>query len=503
MSSPLPLLDRPGDYIAGRFVQPDTADGELVIASPADLRQHVATHAYGAPQVERAIEAARAALPGWKRTPEPERKQLLRKYQERVRAHREQIASAIVFEVGKPLWEARTEVDAMVAKVDLALGEGARFSTTQRIDDLPGEIRYRPLGVLAVIGPFNFPGHLPNGQIVPALLLGNCVVHKPSEKTPSAATWIARCFDEAGLPPGVFNVVQGPGSIGGRLSVHPDIDGVLFTGSVAVGSRIVRDNASRPERLIALELGGKNAAIVLDDCDLERSARAIAFAAFATAGQRCTSTSRVIATPRIADALEARLAQIATKLCVGYPLDDEVFMGPLISGGTRETLVAAQQRARDAGFVSLAPGGAAEVAGHEGYYVRASVARAPDPAPKVEGYSDSELFGPDVAVYRARDLDAAIELANASRFGLAASVFTANRAAFDHAADELRVGVVHWNRSSAGASGRLPFGGVKDSGNHRPAGILAGVGSAYAQAVLLESSAQGPMPDWPGLRFEP
>jgi succinylglutamic semialdehyde dehydrogenase len=498
MDPALPLLDRPGDYLDGRFVQPAAADGELVIYSPADVAQHIATHGYCTVHVERAVAAARAALPAWRRLSAEARADVLRRYQARLRARREELALAIALEVGKPLWEARTEVDAMIAKVDLVLGEGARFTATQRLEDLPGEIRYRPLGVLAVIGPFNFPGHLPNGQIVPALALGNCVVHKPSERTPSVAIYIARCFDEAGSPPGVFNLVQGPGVVGQRLTSHPDIDGILFTGSVAVGQAIVRDNATRPDRLIALELGGKNAAIALDDCDLERTARAIAFAAFATAGQRCTSTSRLIVTPKIAAPLIERLGQIAAGLRVGHPLEQDVFMGPMISEQAREALLAAQNRARTAGFAVAATGGATAVAGHEGFYVRPAIHCAPSPELVVPGYTDQELFGPDLAVCVAPDLEAAISLANATRFGLAASVFTASASAFERAADELRVGVVHWNRSSAGASGRLPFGGWKESGNHRPAGILAGTTCCAPQAVLLASPLGGELPIWPG-----
>ena len=498
MRSALPQLQRPGDFLDGRFVSPDRPDGELVVRSPADIDDVSAVHDFAAAHVDRAVEAARGAFAHFRRLGEDGRRALLLRYQERLRAHREDIALVIAREVGKPLWEARGEVDAMIAKVDLSLGEGARYTATEHIAGLPGEVRYRPLGVLAVVGPFNFPGHLPNGQIVPALLLGNCVVHKPSDKTPSTATWMARCFEQAGLPPGAFNVVQGPGPIGQQLTVHPGIDGVLFTGSAAVGRRIVADNAEHPERLIALELGGKNAAIALDDCDLERSARAIAFSAFASAGQRCTATSRLLVTEVVAPALVDRIAQIARALRVGYPLDDGVFMGPMISAAAREALLAAQARARSAGFEALVAGGPAEVTGHDGYYVRPAIQRAPQPELRVEGYTDEELFGPDLAVSVVPDLAAAIELANASRFGLAASVYTGSRAAFEHAADELRTGVVHWNRPSAGASSRLPFGGIKESGNHRPAGIMAGTACAYAQSVLLESATPAALPTWPG-----
>jgi succinylglutamic semialdehyde dehydrogenase len=501
MDLALPIFDRPGDYILGRFVAPRRPDAELRIHSPADSSQHVGTHLCGIEHVELAVEAARTAQPAWRRAGDDERRAVLQRYKERLRAHREDIAHTLALEVGKPLWEARTEADALVSKVDLALGEGARFTARERIADLPGEIRHRPLGVVAVIGPFNFPAHLPNGQIVPALLLGNAVVHKPSEKTPNTAVWLARCFHEAGLPPGVFNLVQGEAACGQRLCTHPDVDGVLFTGSVAVGQRIVQDNAQRPERLIALELGGKNATLALDDCDIERCARAVVFAAFATAGQRCSSTSRLIATRKVAEPLLARIVDLTLRVRIGYPLGPDVFMGPVISESARANVLQAQAAAHDAGMEPLLCSAPVAIAGHRGHYLSPGVARAPVASFEIDGYSDTELFGPDLAAYVVPDLDAAVELANRSRFGLVAAVFTASSDAFERAADELKVGVVAWNRPTAGASSRLPFGGVKQSGNHRPAGILAGTACAYAQGIQLTAPELGPLPTWPGLEL--
>jgi succinylglutamic semialdehyde dehydrogenase len=495
----LSVLDRPGDYLGGRFVREAAHDGELRIYSPADTSDLVAVHPYAALHVDHAVEAARAAFPHFRRMGEPARRDLLRAYQERLRVHREAIALAIAREVGKPLWEARSEVDAMIGKVDLSLGEGARYTATQHIDAPASEIRHTPLGVLAVIGPFNFPGHLPNGQIVPALLLGNTVVHKPSERAPSAATWMAQCMHEAGFPPGVFNVVQGEAASGTRLTTHRDVDGILFTGSVHVGRRIVRDNVDHPERLIALELGGKNVAVALDDCDVERAARAIAFSAFVTAGQRCTATSRLIVTQGVAGALVEHVAKLARELRVGHVLEDDVFMGSVISEHARENVLAAQRLALDAGFEPVVPAAPYDVRGHHGFYLRPGVHRAPECIFELPGYTDTELFGPDLAVHVVPDEEAALELAGHSRFGLAASVFTRSRDAFERAADCLRVGVLSWNRPSAGASGRLPFGGLGQSGNHRPAGILAGLACSDPVAVLLAPPHEEALPHWPGM----
>jgi succinylglutamic semialdehyde dehydrogenase len=488
------------DFVAGRFERPASPEGEFALRSPADQDDLIATVAYSSGQVDRAIDAARSAFSTWRKLGLPARAELLRKYQAALKVNLEAIAKAISREIGKPLWEARTEAQAMISKVDVTLGEGAAFTKDLRVDDLPGEIRHRPLGVVSVIGPFNFPGHLPNGQIVPALLQGNTVVFKPSDKGVMTSVVMAQCFAEAGFPPGVFSVVQGAVSVAQHLVTHPGIDAILFTGSVPVGQQIIAANAHRPGLLIALELGGKNASVVLDDADLERTVRELAFSGFATAGQRCTATSRVIVTRGIADALCARLAAAATHATVGHPLDEGVFMGPVISEHTRRSLLAAQQLAIKAGFEALAPSTVVE-ARTRGFYVRPGVHRAPAGVHALAGYTDTELFAPDLAVVVVDSLEQAIAVANDSPFGLSAAVFTRSSTAFEHCADELRVGVIHWNRSSAGASGRLPFGGIKASGNHRPAGITMGQSCVYPLGVLLPPKAEAPLPSWPGLSF--
>lgn len=493
----LATLDHPGNYYDAQFHVPEHPDGLLVIASPADAADCCAIHPYAVEALDAAVDSARTAWPSWRRQSTEQRAEFLRRYQARLRAHHAQLAQTIAREVGKPLWEAKSEVDAMIAKVDLSLGEARRFTDDTLLADLPGEIRHRPLGVVAVIGPFNFPGHLPNGHIVPALLLGNCVVHKPSEKTPSTATWIARCCDEAGLPAGVFNVVQGPGEYGALLSTHPDVDGLMFTGSSAVGRRILASQGARIDRLVALELGGKNAAIALDDCDIERTARAVAFSAYVTAGQRCTATSRLIATSQVFRPLVERIAELARELVVGTPFAPDVFMGPVIADSARQRLASAQTAACAHGFTPVVAGGSFELPSQRGHYVRPALHVAPNPEIHVPGYTDAELFAPDLAAYEVVDADHAFALANRSSSGLTASVFTASRAQLERAIDELRVGVLQWNRASAGASSRLPFGGIRDSGNHRPAGITAGLACSYPIGVQLPNAQDGGA-SWPG-----
>lgn len=474
--------------------------GELVTRSPADLDDVVFRGEWSLRQADAAFAEARAAFPTWRKRGVTERAELLRKYQAALKARLEELTSAISREIGKPLWEAKTEAQAMVSKVDVTLTEGAAFTKDHRLDDLPGEIRHRPHGVVAVIGPFNFPGHLPNGQLVPALLAGNTVVFKPSDKGPLTASVMAQCFADAGFPRGVFSVVQGGVEVAEHVARHAEVDAILFTGSLPVGQKLIAANAHRPGVLIALELGGKNASLVFDDADLERTVREVAFSGFATAGQRCTATSRVYVTKGIADAFCARLVKAANAVKVGHPNDD-VFMGPVISERARQNLLNARKLAVSNGYDALVPGGSFE-ARTRGFYVTPSVHRIPGRG-HVPGYSDTELFAPDLGVHVVDSPEEAIALANETEFGLSAAVFTQSADAFERAADELRVGVLHWNKSSAGASGRLPFSGIKGSGNHRPAGILMSTSCVYPMGVLLSPKTPPALPTWPGISFEP
>lgn len=496
--SSLKTFDYPGNFINGVFVSPEQADGEIVTLSPADQSDVVGRHKISVNAVDEAVKAAADAFPAWRALARSEREALLRRYQDVLRKYEDELATTISREVGKPLWDARGEAKALPAKVDLMLGRGAEPTRDYELESVSGRVNFRPYGVMAVVGPFNFPVHLPNGQIVPALLHGNTVVFKPSDKTPNAAVIMARCFEEAGFPKGVFNLVQGEVDGAKALVAHDQVDGILFTGSAAVGKAILRTNAENPGKMIALELGGKNASIVLDDADLEHTRRQIAFAAFASGGQRCTATSRVFATPGIIDALSEALADAARQIKVGHPLSDGVFMGPMVAKDARDAFLSALADAKAGGYEALVESEPLSPQGKEGWYVSPSVYRAKSSDVDIVGYTRDELFGPNVAIYPVKDLDEAIELTNSTRYGLAAGVFTADKSKFEYAAERLRIGVLNWNRSSAGASGSLPFGGVGDSGNNRPAGISAGQFCAWPQSTLF-ASTDAPLPSWPGL----
>src|SRR5436305_3943383 len=315
------------DFIAGSWADPAKADGTIDDRSPADLSVSLGRFAWAVAQVDRAVAAARGAQRAFAAAPVPERAALVRRIGEVLKQHEEELARAIALDVGKPLWEARTEAQACSAKAAITAGEGLKLVANFPAPGQRGaECRFRPLGVAAVLGPFNFPIHLPNGHILPALACGNAVVFKPSEIAPHAAEVYARCLEEAGIPRGVFNLVQGGPAAGAALSAHSGVDAVLFTGSWAVGQAIQRANEGQT-KLLALEMGGKNAALVLADADPEKAAYDVLFSAFVSAGQRCTAASRAVV---VGDArrFAQRIVQLARQLSIGHPLDDGVFMGP-------------------------------------------------------------------------------------------------------------------------------------------------------------------------------
>jgi succinylglutamic semialdehyde dehydrogenase len=444
------------DFIGGHWIDARTPGGVIENRSPADVSAVLSTHTWSVSQVDEAVAAARKAVPGRPNL------DLVRRIGAVLKEHEEELARAIALDVGKPLWEARTEAQACSAKAGVTIDEGMKLVAA--FSHGAQELRFRPLGVLAVLGPFNFPVHLPNGHILPALACGNAVVFKPSEVAPHAAEVYARCLEKAGVPPGVFNLVQGGPAVGAALSAHRGVDGVLFTGSWAVGQAIEKANFGQA-KLLALEMGGKNSAIVLADADFEKAVYDVLFSAFVSAGQRCTAASRAIVvgdSRKFAD----QMATLAQKLAIGHPLDEGVFMGPLASPSALDRF---ERGLADAGEEVVLASRRVKPRGLEGCYVTPSVHFVQNS--RNTPYQREELFGPDLAVYPAADEEEAIAIANATDYGLAASVHTRSEPAFDRVQRALECGVVNWNAPTVGASGRLPFGGLKRSGNHRPAAL--------------------------------
>jgi succinylglutamic semialdehyde dehydrogenase len=467
---------------------------ELVSVSPADPRDEIGRFGIAdADAVDAAVARARAAFPAWRAAGAELRGALLRRFAALARTREEELAQLIAREVGKALWDARAEARLLASKVDATLEDGLRLVATQAAG--PGaRATFHPRGVLAVLGPFNFPAHLPNGHLLPALATGNTVVLKPSELAPATGAWLAAAFGEAGLPPGVLEVVQGRAQTGRTLALHPDVDGVLFTGSYAVGRELQAASLDQPGKLLALEMGGKNAMLVLEDADLELAVAEAAVSIAATTGQRCTSLSRLFVHERVLEPFQERLVKLLAGVAIGPPLDPGTFMGPLVSRAACEKLERFRAAAPEAGgepVLRRDPGAPPPYTG-PGLVRFASLAQR-------HPYQREEIFGPEAALYPVSDLDEAIAAANDSDYGLAASVLTRSRGAWERCVEEIRVGVLNWNRGTIGASGRLPFGGLRRSGNDRPAGISSALYCTFPKARLESETGLDPTALPPGV----
>jgi len=452
-------------------------------------------------QVDAAVGAAREAAPAWGRRPLAERITLAEAFAAAVKDDSERLARLLAAEVGKPLWEARTEIGAMAGKVKLSIDAQAERagSRSQPMGAGSAALRHRPHGVLAVFGPYNFPGHLPNGHIVPALLAGNTVVFKPSDLTPAVGAAMVELWARVGLPPGVLNLVQGAVPTGEALAGHAQIDGLLFTGSARTGQLLHRQFAGQTGKLLALELGGNNPLIVDRVADLDAAAHSIIQSAFITSGQRCTCARRLfLPAGRDGDALLERLLAATRGLRLGA-WDDEPapFLGPVISANAASGLLAAQD--------ALLAGGAEALEALAGD-ARGAAFLSPgivDVTQLGDDLPDEERFGPLLQVIRYSDLDEAIAGANATRYGLAAGVIGDDEERYRYCRERLRAGILNWNGPTTGASGAAPFGGVGDSGNLRPSAWYAADYCAYPVAsVELPAVAlpETPVPGTPWSR---
>lgn len=456
------------------LVSTDPCTGEAIWAGPmAD-----------AGAVAGAVAAARAAAPGWAATPLNQRIAIARAFKAEVAAVAEEFARLIARETGKPLWETRTEVASVAAKVDISIQAQA-----ERAGEKAGEaggirqlLRHKPHGLLAVLGPYNFPAHLPNGHIVPALLAGNAIVFKPSEQTPAVADFMAALWAKAGLPAGVLNLVHGGGDVG-RALAGADIDGLLFTGSAHVGAALARQFADTPHRILALEMGGNNPLVAWDVDDVDAAAATVVQSAFLSAGQRCTNARRLIVQDGDDRLVEAVLA-LADRLIIGAPFDDpQPFMGPVISNAAADGLERGWARLQAAGGRVLRPLRRARA--HRPFLSAAVIDMTGCAA------SDDELFGPVLQIIRVPDWDAAMQSANATRFGLAAGLIGGDQALFDRFWAQSRAGIVNWNRPTNGASSAAPFGGIGASGNHRPSAYYAADYCAFPVATLATDTLGG------------
>jgi succinylglutamic semialdehyde dehydrogenase len=470
------------------------ANEVLVSRSPADPRQELGRFSVAdAAAVNRAVARTREAFPAWRDVGPLARAEICLRFRDLVRARSDELAHLIALEVGKALWDARAEVALVPAKVDVTLAEGMRLVRTIEAGH-GARTTFHPRGVLAVLGPFNFPAHLPNGHVVPALATGNTVVWKPSELAPAVAAWISSAWTEAGLPPGVLELVYGAGETGRILAVHPDVDGVLFTGSSAVGQSLLRATLGQPGKLLALELGGKNGVLVLADADLDLAVAETALSICATTGQRCSSASRVFVEASLFSPFSERLSGLLRGMHLGHPLEDGVFMGPLVSVRAHEKLMHYRELAREAGGERI-PCGETVLPPPYAEPGLVRFARATQTHP----YQRDEIFGPEAALYPVDGLDHGIEALNDSDFGLVASVFTRDRAHYERCIGRVRTGLLNWNRGTIGASGKLPFGGLRRSGNDRPAGLFSTLYCSVPQSHLEHAGGFDPKTLPPGM----
>ncbi len=479
---------RTENYIGGqwregngpRFTSHDPATGDKVWEG----------HEANADDVAQAMAAARLAFPAWSRRPLDERLAIVRAFGKAIEKRAEEIARAISREMGKALWDSKGEVQAMVGKIEISIRAQAERAGAKEEKAAFGAmtLSHHAHGVLAVFGPFNFPGHLPNGHIVPALLAGNCVLFKPSEITPGVAALMVEAWDEAGLPAGVLSLLQGGRDTGAALLDSHGLNGVLFTGSAHTGAFIHKKFAGRPDVMLALELGGNNPLIVWPPVDVDAAANLIVHSAFATSGQRCSCARRLIV-PQGAkgDAIITALAELTAQISVGPATQTpEPFLGPVVNAQSAERAVKVEQGLLAAGGKSIVP------LKRDGAFVYPDIVDVSGLNPP-----DEELFGPLLQVYRVNDFDHALDVANATRFGLAGGLISDDPALWARVKNEMRAGILNWNRPTTGASGAMPFGGPGLSGSLRPSAYYAADYVAYPVATQLSEKA-APIPA-PGL----
>ena len=451
-----------------------------------------------AEDVDCAVMSARRAFALWSAVSLDERVAVVRRFAALINERKESIAEAIGRETGKPLWEARTEVATMAAKVDISVQSYNERTGERRaaMADGTAVLRHRPHGVVAVFGPYNFPGHLPNGHIVPALIAGNAVVFKPSELAPGVARATVEVWRDAGLPAGVLNLVQGEKDTGVALANHRQIDGLFFTGSSDTGTLLHKQFGGRPEIVLALEMGGNNPLVVAPVADLDAAVHHTIQSAFLSAGQRCTCARRIfVPNDAFGDQFLARLVEVTSRIAVGeYNADPQPYMGAVISARAAARLVEAQER--------LIADGAKPLLKMEQRDPKLGfVSPAILDVTNVTNLPDEEHFGPLAQIVRYGSFDDAISGANDTEFGLSAGLLADDEALWTHFQRTIRAGIVNWNRPTNGASSAAPFGGTGRSGNNRPSAYYAADYCAYPMASVESAQLQMPASVSPGLHF--
>ena len=480
-----------GEWLAGQ--------GEVFSSlNPANNEVIWQANSATAEQVDIAVKSAREAFYSWSDMAFEARLEVVKRFAEQLKENSEELAIAIARETGKPLWETRTEAGAMVGKI--AISEKAYHERTGVVENaMPvgrAVIRHKAHGVVAVFGPYNFPGHLPNGHIVPALLAGNTVIFKPSELTPYVAELTLKLWEKAGLPAGVINLVQGEVETGKALASHRGIDGLFFTGSSRTGHILHEQFAGQPGKILALEMGGNNPLIVKDASDTKAVVHDIIQSAFISSGQRCTCARKLfLPAGEQGDAILEHLVRATKAIKVGnFDDEEQPFMGSMISNQAAAGMVKAQQQLIDLGAEAII-----ELTHQEGTgFVTPGILECSN----VTDFPDDEHFGPLLKVFRYTDFDAAIEKANDTSFGLSAGLLSDNAEDYDHFLRRIRAGIVNFNRPITGASSAAPFGGIGASGNHRASAYYAADYCAYPVASVELEKVTLPSALSPGLSID-
>lgn len=473
------------NFIAGKWLE---GGGDAIRSTNPATGEEVWRGKASTPRdVGRAFAAAEAAFEDWSRQPLEARIAVLRAYAALVEERKDEVARAISIDTGKPLWDALGEAGAIAAKVEISIRayEERTGASEATAGALKTRLEHRPHGVMAVFGPYNFPGHLPNGHIVPALLAGNTIIFKPSSLTPLVADLMAGLWDEAGLPAGAFNLLHGSRAMGDAILSEPRLAGLLVTGSVPTGIALTKALAERPEVILALEMGGNNPLIYWGAEDVEAAAMLVVQSAYITSGQRCTCARRLILPDGdVGDALLDALTGVIGRIGVGaFDTLPEPFMGPLVSNGAAAVVLDAQRSLEEAGGKVICR---VDNAGPTPAFLSPGLIDVT----KIDEREDEEVFGPLLQVIRVDDLDDAIAEANNTRFGLAAGLISDDRDVYEKFHAGVRAGIVNWNRPTTGASSAAPFGGVGLSGNHRPAAYYAADYCAWPVASLEDASGK-------------
>ena len=453
------------NYIDGQWS--DSVSGETyTITNPAHKSQVLGRFQRSNNEdAVRAIEAARNALDGWASTPAPQRAAILFKALQLIEERGDELARSITIEEGKPIGDAMGEVKRSMNITEYAAGEGRRMFGNTTPSELPNTVAYtsrRPLGVVGIITPWNFPLAIPAWKIAPALICGNTLVFKPASATPMTAVALTKIFEDAGLPPGVLNLVTGPGgSVGNTIVDHPDVNGVSFTGSTEIGTALYT-RATQTLKKVQAEMGGKNAVIVLEDADMDSALGGIVQGAFGSTGQRCTATSRVVVQESVYDAFMTELIERTSKLTVGDGIDPEMDIAPLSSQSQFNTVMEYIGIGAEEG-ATIAYGGNPRTEGdlHEGYYVEPTIFTNVDTNMRI---AQEEIFGPVLTVFKAADLEEAVSITNNVKFGLSSSIYTMDIPQAFRYIDTVETGIVHVNSPTLGGEVHLPFGGMKESG---------------------------------------